>query len=77
MGKRRGDKTPWMIFREDADILGRLTMSRGRYLESKTARVLSKPLRGFWEMIFWWVWRVGVGINLGLILIALYYVVFG
>ncbi len=82
--KERG-KTPWEnMHGENSSFIKNLNKSSRRIerenrLESLMSRevkgeslLINRELRGVWEIIFWWAWRIGLGIDVGLILMAIY-----
>ena len=82
--KERG-KTPWENMRgENSTFIRNLNKSsrrleREKRLESLMSQemtgrslLIRRELMGGWETLFWWAWRIGIGIDLGLIAMAIY-----
>lgn len=78
-------KTPWENMKGgNSHFIKNLNKSSGRLnREERVNSLMSKELKGEglvnldelvspWEKIFWWAWRIGVGIDVGLILMAIY-----
>jgi hypothetical protein len=66
-------KTPWENMDGHDSVLKNLNKSpRRRERESRTPiEEEVEPIKT-WNKIFWWTWRVGLGIDVGLILMVIY-----
>ncbi|MBC8435147.1 hypothetical protein H8D91_01450 [archaeon] len=78
-------KTPWEnMHGENSNFIKNLNKSKRRLeresnvesliyqKEGSRNLFLKKELVGNWETVFWWAWRIGLGIDAGLILMAIY-----
>ena len=68
--RRWGDRTPVEVMDDDTGFIRRMfanpnDMRRELLRES----VLTRGISGRAHTFYWWVWRIGVGINVGLLLI--------
>ena len=66
-------KTPWDNLKGDGKaVLSDLNKSHGRKERESRIQLVDNPSTYSWEKYVWWAWRVGCGIDIGLILMAIY-----
>ena len=82
---KESGKTPWDNMRgENSSFLQNLNKSsrrieREKRVESLMSKemigqslIVRRELVGGWETFFWWAWRIGIGIDVGLVAMAIY-----